>query len=164
MPREEARVVEEAFKLVRAAMLSRRARPQLKRDRVEVKRTSRDHKTSRVKVNEELNWLNANPINLAMAVDVIIVNGRVNGRPVRLMIDSGASGCFVKKAFVEMNNLGMKKIDNRNIRLADGKIITTNCLLPEANILVNGRNVVNSFVVMPSLNDGKRKNCHQCTL
>ena len=111
-----------------------RQRVWLKRDRVEVKRTSRDHKTSRVKVNEELNCLNANPINLAMAVDVIIVNGRVNGRPARLMIDSGASGCFVKKAFVERNNLDTKEIDQRNIRLANGQIITTNRLLPEASI------------------------------
>jgi len=58
-----------------------------------LKRASKGEKTSLVKGNkEELNWLNANPFNLAMAVDVIIVNGRVNGRPARLMIDSGASG------------------------------------------------------------------------
>ena len=106
VPKGETRAVEEAFELLRAAMFLRRARPQPRRDRVEAKRTSRDHKTSLVKGNnDELNWLNANPIHLAMTVGVIIVNGRINVRPARLMIDSCASGCFVKKAIEQIESI-----------------------------------------------------------
>jgi len=94
-------------------MLSRRARPQLKRGRVELKRASKGDKTSLVKGNNiELNWLNANtnPINLAMVVDVIIVNGRVNTKSSKPNDRLRSSGCFVKKAFVDNNNLDTRKI------------------------------------------------------
>ena len=64
--------------------------------------------------------------------EVITVNGTLNGRNARLLLDSGASGNFISQSFINsiMNeaseNVGVigeiKSTDSKNVRLADGTL------------------------------------------
>jgi len=108
------------------------------------------------------NWWQVNEVQLGLPTHspVMIINAKLNGKPARLLLDSGASGNFVKTSFIrsfeKMNepiDFKVNKIESKNIRLADGTIIKSNLLVSNVNTFLNGRSVKNSFIVRPKLND-----------
>ena len=108
-------------------------------------------------------WLQVNELCLCLTAthsDVMIINARLNGHKARLLLDSGASGNFIKSSFingtsensVNPNDFKISNIEPKNIKLADGSIIKSDKLVSDVNTLVNGRNIMNSFIMLPRLN------------
>jgi len=91
--------------------------------------------------------------------EVIIIQALLHGYPAKLLLDSGASGNFIKESFINQiqNNsqekLDIMTIDEKNIKLADGSIIISNHFIPKMNTEIHGRNVKNSFIVLNILNN-----------
>jgi len=85
----------------------------------------------------------------------MIINGKLNGKPARFLLDSGTSGNFLTTSFIksfekldEPIDFKLNKIETKTFMLADGTIIKSN-----VNTFLNGRRVKNIFIVLPKLND-----------
>ena len=89
--------------------------------------------------------------------DVITVNGFLNGRAARMLIDSGASGNFITKKFLatgcETLTECISEINPKNVKLANGSIIQTNQMLIDVNTNVKGKNLPCSLVILHELNN-----------
>ena len=82
----------------------------------------------------------------------MIINAKLNEKPARLLLDSGASGNFLKTTFIksfekmdEPIDFKVNKIEPKNIKLADGTMIKSNLLVSNVNTFLNGRSVKNSL-------------------
>ena len=79
------------------------------------------------------NWVSLNNVLTlcsASQSNVITVNGTLNGKLAKMLLDSGASGNFIKKSFIDetSENLfdDLQLVNDKNVKLADGSIIKTN--------------------------------------
>ena len=90
----------------------------------------------------------------------MIIDAKLNGHKARLLLDSGASGNFIKSSFINGTSensanpkgFNISSIEPKNIKLADGSIIKSDKLVLDVNTLINGRNIKNSFIMLPRLN------------
>ena len=87
--------------------------------------------------------LNDNSIN-----SVIVLLGSVNNYPAKLLIDSGATSCFVSSKFVLKHNLTITQSDSKSVRLANGEIVNTSQLIKNATIRTESKSVQIDLIVL----------------
>jgi len=83
---------------------------------------------------------------------MIIIQALLHGYPAKLLLNSGASGNFIKESFsnhIQNNSqekLDIMTIEEKNIKLANGSIIKSNRFIPKVNTEIHGRNAKNSLL------------------
>ena len=88
--------------------------------------------------------------------DVITVNGKLNGKNAKCLIDSGASGNFINRAFIsdaDSRLFQISKVGSKNVKLADGSIISTDEIISGVDTHIHDKTVKCTFVVLPKLNN-----------
>ena len=120
------------------------------------------HQENHKPTSNSPNWWQVNEVQLGLSTHspVMIISAKLNGKPARLLLDSGASSNFLKISFVksfekfdEPIDFKVNKIETKSIKLADGTIIKSNQLVSNVNTFLNGRSVKSSFIALPNLND-----------
>ena len=75
-----------------------------------------------------------------------------------MLIDSGASGNFIKRSFIDETRENLfnefETTDNKHVKLADGSIITSNSIISNVDTKVQDKTVKSSFVILPQLSSG----------
>ena len=107
-------------------------------------------------------WLTCNKILEFSNIhsDIITVESRLNGKLAIALIDTGASGNFISKEYLNRGsceNVAILRrfittVDEKKVKLADGSIIETNQTLSNVPVQVNGKTTNTSFVILPKLN------------
>src|SRR5690349_5611402 len=87
--------------------------------------------------------LNNNSIN-----SVIVLQGSVNNYPAKLLIDSGATSCFISSQFVSKYKLFVTQSDNKSVRLANGEIVNSSQLIKNAIIKTDSKSVQIDLIVL----------------
>src|SRR3954466_14225463 len=87
--------------------------------------------------------LNDNSIN-----SVIVLLGTVNKHPAKLLIDSGATSCFISSQFVLKHKLPITQSDSKTVRLANGEVVNTNQLIKNATIRTESKLIQIDLIVL----------------
>jgi hypothetical protein len=102
-------------------------------------------------------WLNAQELvimNCRLNSDVIVLNGTIDNWPAQSLLDSGASGNFLTRRFVDEAKIPTTQIQSKSVRLANGKMLTANEAAVNLEVNVKGKSVKCSFIVLEQLNNG----------
>jgi len=82
--------------------------------------------------------------------ELIKLNGFVKGRAVVILIDSGATGCFIRSSFVEENRFQQSDLPQQSVvTLADGSQRTTGSLIAGASIRIGSYSDKLDLVSLP---------------
>ena len=79
---------------------------------------------------------------------VIVLLGTVNKYPAKLLIDSGATSCFVSLQFVLKHKLPITQSDSKLVRLANGETVSTSQLIKNATIRTESKLVQIDLIVL----------------
>jgi len=107
--------------------------------------------------NHKDTWLNSQELvimNCKLNSNVIVVNGTIDNWPAKSLLDSGASGNFLTRRFVNEANIQTTPIATKSIRLANGKLLMANEAVIDREVEIKGKIVKNSFIVLDQLNNG----------
>jgi hypothetical protein len=102
-------------------------------------------------------WLNSQELiimNCNLNSDVIVINGTIDNWPAKSLLDSGASGNFLTRQFVNEANIQTTPMTTKLIRLANGKLLKANEAVLDLDVQIKGKIVKNSFIVLDQLNNG----------
>ena len=92
--------------------------------------------------------------------DIITVESKLNGNSAIALIDTGASGNFISKDYLNKgsseNVVKLRRfitsVNEKKVKLADGSIIKTNQILSNVPLQVNGKTINTSFGILSKLN------------
>jgi len=122
------------------------------------------HASSHIKASHILNhsqltdeWLNSQELvimNCRLNSKVIVLNGTIDHWPAQSLLDSGASGNFLTRKFVDEAKIPTTQIQTKAVRLADGKMLKANEAVVNMDVNVKGKSVKCSFIVLDQLNNG----------
>jgi len=93
-------------------------------------------------------------MNCRLNSKVIVLNGTIDHWPAQSLLDSGASGNFLTRKFVNAAEIPTTAIQAKSVRLADGKVLTANEAVIDMDVNVKGKSVKCSFIVLDQLNNG----------
>ena len=102
-------------------------------------------------------WLRANKLvcHSASHSDCIVIHGKLNGKKAVMLLDSGASGNFLRSSFVDgaRESLQINSVSPKKINLANGSSLTTNQVIPNVSTEVQGKLVQSTFIILPELSN-----------
>lgn len=102
-------------------------------------------------------WLNSQELvimNCRLNSQVIVLNGTIDHWPAQSLLDSGASGNFLTRKFINEAKIPTMQIQSKAVRLADGKMLKANEAAVDMDVNVKGKSVKCSFIVLDQLNNG----------
>ena len=102
-------------------------------------------------------WLESQELvimNCRLNSDVIVLNGTIDYWPAQSLLDSGASGNFLTRRFVDEAKIPTTQTQSKSVRLADGKMLTANEAAVSLEVNIKGKSVKCSFIVLDQLNNG----------
>ena len=102
-------------------------------------------------------WLKSQELvimNCQLNSKVIVLNGTIDHWPAQSLLDSGASGNFLTRKFVNAAKIPTTSIQTKSVRLADGKVLTASEAVVDRDVNVKGKSVKCSFIVLDQLNNG----------
>ena len=79
---------------------------------------------------------------------MLVVSGHINKQNANFLIDSGASSSFINEEYVRQNWIKTQKIDLKRVRLANGQILTTSLVVPNAVVNIQDRTVILTLIVL----------------